>query len=294
MANEVIKKEVSIVDRVQSKINSFIRGGELTLHPSYNAPNALKSAWLIIQETVDMSRKPALEVTTKASQANALLNMVLQGLDPVKKQCYFIVYGNKLVMQPSYFGRMHTSKMVDATIADIFGEVVYKGDDFKYEKILGKTQIVKHEQKLENIDKNNIIAAYGVIVYTNGTHRAEIMTMPEIKAAWAKSRANPFDDNGNLKTTSTHAQYTADMCRKTAISKVCKFVINSSDDSNLTVRSYKETEAEITDAELAEDIAENANTETLTIDAPQEAPATTPAATATPTQATKTAADDLP
>lgn len=288
MGNEetVVVKESKTVDLVQARIDKYMDQGLLTLPPNYNAPNALKSAWLIIQETLDTNKKPALEVTTAVSQANALLNMVLQGLDPAKKQCYFIVYGNKLIMQPSYFGRMHTAKIVDPKIADIFGDVVYNDDVFVYEKKLGKTQIVKHEQQIDNVDKQKVKAAYGVIVYTDGTHRAEVMTIAEIKAAWMKSKVNPVDENGNIKPSSTHGQYTADMCRRTVISKVCKYVINSSDDSSLTVRSYKETEADITDAEVAEDIAENANKETLTIEAPDETP------TAPSTE--KPVVDDLP
>ncbi|MCG3082651.1 recombinase RecT, partial [Pseudomonas aeruginosa] len=38
------------------------------------------------------------------SKPNALLDMVTQGLNPAKNQCYFIPYGNKMQLQRSYHG----------------------------------------------------------------------------------------------------------------------------------------------------------------------------------------------
>lgn len=85
----IVQKDV--VDTVLSKIKDFEEAGELKLPANYSAANALKSAWLILQETKDRNDKPALVVCTKESVANALLDMVVQGLSPMKKQCYFIV-----------------------------------------------------------------------------------------------------------------------------------------------------------------------------------------------------------
>ncbi len=72
----------------------------------------MKSAWLILQAAVDKDKKPVLEVCSKNSIANALLDMVVQGLNPAKKQCYFIAYGNGLACQRSYFGTMAVTKQV--------------------------------------------------------------------------------------------------------------------------------------------------------------------------------------
>lgn len=45
---------------------------------------------MTLQSMTDKNRKPALTVCTKDSIANSLLDMVVQALNPVKKQCYFI------------------------------------------------------------------------------------------------------------------------------------------------------------------------------------------------------------
>ena len=153
----VVKRET--VDIVVDRVKEFENTGELTFPLNYIPQNALKSAWLILQETQNMDHKFVLDHCTKDSIANALLSMVVQGLNPDKKQCYFIAYGQKLMLQRSYFGSIVVAKMVNPDIEDVFGEAVYEGDEFEYSKVRGKTVVTKHNQKIENVSKSKIIAA---------------------------------------------------------------------------------------------------------------------------------------
>lgn len=256
----------TITDVVAGKVKKFVANGELFFPENYSPENALKSAWLQLQETVDRNSKPALEVCTRDSVANALFDMVVQGLNPAKKQCYFIVYGSKLVLQRSYFGTMHIAKSVDPEIEDIVAEVVYEGDDFAYRKERGRTVISKHEQTLDNIDKTKIKAAYCSVFYRNGKEVTTIMTFSEIKQAWAMSRTNPIDDKGNVKASSTHGKFAADMCKKTVINRACKSIINSSNDSNLIINAYRNSDDEYTQAQVEQEISLNANKTPLVVD----------------------------
>ena len=249
----------SAVDVVASKLKQLQASGELHLPMNYSAENALKSAWLILQSTVDRDKKPALTVCTKDSIANALLKMVTLGLNPEKKQGYFIVYGSQLSFDVSYFGDMHIAKSVDDTIYEIYPEVVYEGDAFEYEIKRGKKVITKHQQSLGNVDKQKIVAAYCVIVRENGSEDTTIMTMEEIKQSWKQSKMNPIDANGAIKADSTHGKFAAEMAKRTVIRKACKMVINASDDSNLFVKTYREATEATADVRVAAEIAENAN-----------------------------------
>jgi recombination protein RecT len=56
---------------------------------NYSYSNALKSAYLILSETVDREKKPVLQRCSQASIINTLLDMTIQGLSSAKKQCYF-------------------------------------------------------------------------------------------------------------------------------------------------------------------------------------------------------------
>ncbi len=261
--NQVAVQERNIVDSVASRVKQFQDRGEIVFPANYIPENALKSAYLVLQETQDKNKQPVLKSCSKPSIANALLSMVVQGLNPEKNQCYFVAYGRKLVLQRSYFGSMHVAKTVDPEIQDIYGKVVYADDDFEYEIKHGKEIVTKHIQKLGNIDKDKIIGAYATILYKDGRELSTVMTFDQIKQAWSKSSMKPVDDKGNIKPYSTHGQFTADMAEKTAINKVCKHVINSSSDSNIVAHYAKKLDSEFAEAETEEIIEENANVEML-------------------------------
>jgi len=265
----LVKK--STVDVVTDKIRQFQDSGELHFPANYSPENALKSAWLTLQDVKDKQGNPALSVCTKDSIANSLLDMVVQGLNPAKKQCYFIVYGKTLACQRSYFGTMAVTK--NATGAtDIFAEVVYKGDEFKFEIVRGKKRVSKHTQSLENIEKGEIVGAYCTLVDVDDREFTEFMTMAEIKKAWAQSKMNPSSDS------STHNKFPQEMAKKTVINRACKIFLNSSDDSSLVMKHYRRTENAAEQAEAEADIAEHANKEAIDVeyqynDEPQQEPA---------------------
>lgn len=261
MSNQLAAVKKEVFDVVSESIGRYVRSGEIALPEKYSFGNAIKSAWLILQETTDNNKKPVLEACTKSSIINSLQQMVYQGLSPDKKQCYFIPFGNKLTLIRSYFGSVSVAKRVDPTITDICYDVVYKGDTFNYEKRRGKTIITEHKQQLDNIGNGNIVAAY-CSIFRGDDETTFIMTMEEIKAAWKKSKMNPVTDNGTIKAGSTHAQYTKDMAIKTVVNHACKYVINTSDDGSLVLDTalcyYDETTPHETVIE--DEIRENANT----------------------------------
>jgi recombination protein RecT len=259
----VAKRET--IDIVTARIKEFQNKGELKFPENYVPENALKSAWLMIQETVDKNDKPALEVCTQASVANALLGMVVQGLNPDKKQCYFIVRGKKLYAQRSYFGSIHVAKMVDPSIVDVYPQTIYQDDEFEYEIKHGKAIITTHKQKFGNILKDKIAGAYATILYTDGRELSTIMTLDQIKQAWKQSPMHPVDEKGNVKAGSTHDKFTADMCEKTVANKACKYVINTSDDKSIVAKYAKMMDAEFTEAEVEAEIDENANKQMIDI-----------------------------
>jgi len=253
----LIKKDV--VDVVGKKVQEFVSRGELHLPPNYSVENAMKSAWLILQNTVDKDKRPVLQVCTKDSIANSLLDMAVQGLNPAKKQGYFIAYGKQLVFQRSYFGTMAVTKRV-AGAREIFAEIVYKGDEFEYEILNGNKYITKHVQRIENVAPDNIVAAYCTIVFDDDRQFTDIMTWQEIQKAWSKSKMNPE------KEGSTHKEFAQEMCRKTVINRACKRYLNSSDDGSLLMYHVNRADEVAAEAEVEAEIAENANQELIDIE----------------------------
>ena len=240
----IIERNRTYSDATLRKVTEYVTRGQLHLPANYSAPNALKSAMLALENVTDKKGTPALQVCRPDSIATALLDTVVQGLDPGKRQCYFIVYGDRLVMQRSYFGDIHLAKAKNPDIYDIYADVVYEADEFEYRKKRGRTEIVTHNQRLANIDKSRIVAAYCVVEYRDGRENATIMTIAEIRQSWSMSRANPFAEN------STHSRFPAEMAMKTVIRKACKPLINAADDSTLVMESICRTSDEATDSRL--------------------------------------------
>ena len=258
---------------VTKTIQDLATKGEVNFPGNYSYENALKSFWLLLKETKDKNKNLALNVCTRESIINAMLDMVLQGLSPNKKQCYAIVYDNKLSLQRSYFGTQAVLKRIFPG-AEIRSQVVYKGDKFSMIIDEGITK-VSHETSIENRE-NDIVGAYCVIKLPSGETHTEVMTMDEIITVWRQSKQYPIDEKGNIKEGTVHAKFPAEMAKRSIINRACKSLINSSDDSDLVIQAFnRTTEAEFENDSLAifEEIkSEQQNSKPLFQEKPKPAP----------------------
>lgn len=261
----VVKSNTStlnIAERTAVRVNQMLTAGQLHIPSDYSVDNAIKSAWLNLQEVKDRNKRPALEVCTQASIANALLSMVVQGLDVNKKQGYFIVYGNHLAFQRSYFGNIALAKR-GSEVADVFAQVRYATEHFKVAIERGRMMIERHEYDIE-IDRDGdtpITHAYAVVTFTDDRPEVtEVMTWAEVQKAWSMSRS----------PGKTHQDFPGEMGRKTVINRALKRYVNSSMDTHLQ-GVLKDIQASddiaAAQAELDHEVEAHANREPLQIDA---------------------------
>lgn len=254
----------TLVDQTAEAISGLVHSGKLLLPSNYSVENALKSAWLTLQEVKDKNQKPALEVCTKASIVNALMDMAVQGLNPAKKQCYFIVYGNQLTMQRSYFGDVSivTERIIPGS--EVFAACVYEGDELEYEIVRGQRRVTKHVQKLENVAPGSITAAYAGVVNADGEYvNFVLMPWDQIERSWSMSKTYTYNEQNNKE--GTHQKFTEDMCERTVKRKVCKTIINNSSDRMLLESIQRQEEfATVIDVEAR--AAAEANTLALEFD----------------------------
>jgi recombination protein RecT len=255
----------NITQQVLSRIELFKQSGELRLPPNYSAENALKSAYLTLLETKTKDNKPVLEACTKQSIANALLKMVVWGLSPLKKQCDFIAYGDKLQCDPEYTGNIVLAKRYGG-LQEINANVVFKSDDFVFEidTETGRKKVVKHVQTLESVETKNIVGAYAVMVLKDGTKKTEIMHMHQIRQAWEQGAARG--------QSPAHKNFPDQMAMRTVINRACKLLIRGSDDAVLYGDSKDVEDAEYTDVSTVEnEISSKANAgEALSFDQPKK------------------------
>lgn len=233
---------------------ALLTQGDFKFPENYAPENALRVAWLdLLAATTKVGgvEKPVLEVVTKNSVAKALTKMVTAGLSYAKGQCYFIPYGKTLEMEPSYLGTLAIAKRV-AAVKDVNGNVVYQDDIFEYElnPETGRRRVLKHEQKVDNIANDKIKAAYVVVTFEDGSTKTEIMTITQIRTAWAQGAAR-----GN---SPAHQKFPDQMAIKTVINRALKLEIGSSDDADLMRDPVSES--------VKERIENNANREAISFE----------------------------
>ncbi|MFS8540723.1 MAG: recombinase RecT [Tissierellales bacterium] len=248
---QLVVKEKNITDVVLNRINKMQTEGSLQIPDNYVPENALKSAYLKLLETKTKDGKPVLKECTQESTANALLEMVVQGLNPMKNQGYFIPFGNKLTFVRSYLGTIAITKRIPG-VKDVKGYAVYKDDEFEteFDVITGKLMIKKYTPNIKNRNPKDLIGAFALIIGEEGILHMEYMDMEQIKKSW-----NMGAMKGN---SSAHKEFPDQMAIKTVINRACKMYANTSDDTglfaNLLNRAKDEVEA---------DIEANANKEVL-------------------------------
>lgn len=251
--NEVLVKNQKMGDNVLARVKSLETQGDLKFPENYSPENAMKSAMLTLQDLKGSKKdgyKPALEFANPNSIANALMDMVVQGLNPAKNQGYFIMYGDKVQFQRSYLGTMAVTRRVTGA-KEINAEVIFEGDEVKYKTKNGKIVDLEHSQSFGNRDSKKIIGAYATVVFEDESKNyTEIMSFEEIEEAWKQSQM-VYD--GKFKEDGTHRRFPQEMAKKTLINRACKKLLNSSDDSSLLSSEIKNRDnrqrKEILDAE---------------------------------------------
>lgn len=253
-----VKKDISA--QVLAKVESFKKSGELVLPKDYIVENALKSAYIILSDP----KNNLIEKCDKSSVAEALLKMVVYGVSPIKKQCYFIPYGQKLECSISYAGNIAIAKRY-GNLKSIKGNAIFEGDvlEFEVDAMSGRRKIIKHTQSLESIGSTILKGAYAVYELKDGTVDVEIMNIKQIQAAWGQG--------GSKGNSPAHKNFPDQMAVKTVINRACKLLISSSDDSILYDPLEENDYVDTAKGNVQQEINQNANTETIGFESYEEA-----------------------
>lgn len=263
----MLKKD--IVGSVEEKLNKMVTEGGLHMPENYSSANSLNSAWLILQGITAKSGNdylPVLKVCSKDSIANSLLDMVTQGLNPAKKQCYFIAYGKSLNLQRSYFGDLAVMKRLN-NVKSVNANVVYEKDEFSINIELDGSKSIDHKTSFESLG-SPIKGAYCIINFQDGTRHIEVMSKQQIEKSWDQSKNNWKAPNKKGEY-GPHINFAEEMAKRTVIRKACKMYINTSDDNDLLIESFNRTTAseyKNVEHEVEKEIEDNANSEVIDIE----------------------------
>lgn len=199
----------SIADSLLRSFDALVGQDQIKVPQGYALGNELKAAYLIISQDRKMSSCTAMSI------GQALTDMVIQGLEVTKKQCYFIPYGNELKMSRGYFGDQAVAFRT-GLVKDINAVVVYDGDDFDIAMENDRITVTKHFTHWSHRD-NPIIAAYAVATMPDGSKKYEVMTKKEIEDSWKKAQ-----NSGGV-----HKEFPQEMSKKTVIRRLVKQIFNT-------------------------------------------------------------------
>lgn len=224
-ALEVAPKR-EIIEKVQNRISEMSEQGKIQMPANYSYQNALRSAFLILSETRGADKRLVLESCSMESVSNALLEMVVQGLNPVKKQCYFIPYGEKLTMMRSYLGTIAITKRIPGVV-DVKAYAVYKNDAFRmeYDVAAGVFRVAEYVPDVVNRDTKDLIGAFAMILGKKDILHTEYMTIEQIRKSWERGQTKG--------KSSAHTDFPDQMAVRTVVNRACKLYASTSNDGDL-------------------------------------------------------------
>jgi recombination protein RecT len=166
-------------------------------------------------------KNPKIASCTTSSLVGAVMQASILGFRPVESlgQCYFVPYGNLVQFQIGYRGYISLAQR-SGKIKMIYAEVVYEGDDFKWE--LGLEPVLTHKP-CGNIPKgadkgDGITHAYAVAHYKEGGFNFIVLPKSHIEKLRLTS---PMQKGAPV---GTWAIWYAEMAKAKAIKQLAKYL----------------------------------------------------------------------
>ncbi len=244
--------EMELIREAVNFAKSGFDGGPISLPKNYDLSKAVKNFCFALPKVKD------IEQATKESIFQATHEYVSEGLDIGKKQCALIVRAKwekgsdgkkvdtgvrEVYLQKQYFGNKKIAMDCNPDILTISdGTCIYQGDEIEEVHLPNGNLVIKHKSQFMN-RFNDMVGAYAVVTFRDGSSHAEIMTIGQIRAAWAKS------EGGGEKET--HKKFPEEMACKTVINRLCKKLTNSTDDEGTLSDNSEPVEYEHVDFETS-------------------------------------------
>lgn len=264
--NKQAKLESRIVSQAISKYQEMVENKVFDVPENYSYKNAIQAARYLISKPIEKGPnkgKAIVDLCTEESILKAIMEMAQKGLNPDKKQCYFIPYGNTCTLSISYQGNVALAKRGGEDIGEVYGYAVYKDDilDLSFNPQRGVFEIESYQPDISKWTKPGIAGAFAVITDRAGDVRyTEYMTMEQIKDSWAMG--------GAKGESPAHKNFPDQQAIKTVKSRAVKSFVNTADDSEIV--SSDEKSITYTDRTFSEELESKANALELNTNMGQE------------------------
>mgnify|MGYP002675635197 FL=1 len=173
-------------------------------------PLRFKQNALAVLNDLDITKMKGQEFNL----ARCLMKGAYLGLDFFNKECYVITYGGQPQFMTDYKGEEKLCKKYSINpIKDIYAKLVREGDFFE-EVIDGGKQYINF--KPVPFNTGNIIGAFAVVYYKDGSMAYETMSKAEIEYI--------RDNFSKSKNGSAWTKNFGEMAKKTVLRRLCKHI----------------------------------------------------------------------
>lgn len=159
--------------------------------------NAQKTNQLFSLILARCSRNPGLLACDTLSLYLCTQKVAALGLSPMpeRKHFYFVPYKNKelgkkeATLQVSYHGMVFLARS-HPEVADVWADVVYKGEPFKYDRFSGT---ISHDVGVrDGFTEADMVQAYAVVRLRNGSSVFEVMSRDDVQRRRARAQSQDF------------------------------------------------------------------------------------------------------
>lgn len=173
-------------------------------------PLRFKQNALAVLNDLDITKMKGQEFNL----ARCLMKGAYLGLDFFNKECYVITYGGQPQFMTDYKGEEKLCKKYSINpIKDIYAKLVREGDFFEEVIDSGKQYI---NFKPVPFNTSNIIGAFAVVYYKDGSMAYETMSKAEIEYI--------RDNFSKSKNGSAWTKSFGEMAKKTVLRRLCKHI----------------------------------------------------------------------
>ncbi len=218
------------LDQIQSQLLKTLTEKKDAMPPGFNRQRFALNCITVIRDMMkDYKKRDQLQTVDINSIVLCMLKGAYLGLDFLNGECYAIPYKGEMTFQTDYKGEIKVCKRFsDDPIKDIYAKVVREGDAYD-EGVEGGVQ--KLNFKPVPFSNKDIIGAFAVVMYADGTIKYDSMSVEEIQ--------HTKDTYSKAANSQAWKESFGEMCKKTVIRRLSKLIDLNLDKVEM-IKAYEE------------------------------------------------------
>lgn len=203
------------LENIQNGLLTELTKHKEALPPGFNRERFILNCITVIQDMMKDKKKMEKLAEVKIETIPlCLAKGAYLGLDFFNGECYAIPYGGNMQFQTDYKGEIKLCKRHSKNpVKDIFAKVVREGDFFEEEVDSG---IQKVRYKPQPFSDNQMIGAFAIVLYKDGSMMYDTMSKTEIEKV-----RNTYS---KAKDSQAWKDSTGEMYKKTVLRRLCKLI----------------------------------------------------------------------